>query len=67
MRVQKPGGRGGPRLDSRDKAGGPLGILSCGRQGVPTGLWWGPWALLLQEHGKLGGKEELCRKGTGLS
>lgn len=55
-----------PSLDSRDKAGRPLGVLSCGRQDVPTGLWGVPWAFCSRSMGSLearesfAGREQTC-------
>lgn len=56
-----------PSLDSLNKRQGGHWGLDLWEARFPYRFVVGPLGLLLQEHGKLGGKERLCRKRTGLS
>lgn len=57
----------GPSLDSMNKRLGGHWGLELWEARCPYRFVVGPQGLFLQEHGKLGGKERLCRKRTGLS
>lgn len=57
----------GPSLDSVSKRQGGHWRFELWEARCPFRFVVGPLGLLLQEHGKLGGKEGFCRKRTDLS